>query len=321
MAQNFLPANIKTWVRIQPSDMPNIQLHYQFLDDDGGNGDGLLQPGERGLLRLYVRNAGPKPTESITLGFRLPAGSGMEIHPARFSYNRLLSQEIRVHDFTVRADENAEPSDASPLLFVDFRMPQRLEMRLPLHVSAQAPGPVESTGIFQLATEAPLSGCAGQEWSPVGIAEKGSSFPVIGTQGQWVRIRLTPDRSAFVARKSGNLASPEAIPLLSPRWTPVWQVVSPSIDVLRELPLRTKNARETLSVRLFHPWRLLDAEVEVFGENSQYAKVIFVSGQNRNELHINPTIPLFEGKNRVVVSVRSTPELSNRWEQHVYREP
>jgi hypothetical protein len=155
----------------------------------------------------------------------------------------------------------------------------------------------------------------------VGIAEKGASFLVTGTQGQWVRIQLTPDRSAFVARKAGNLAASDAIFLLSPRWTPVWQVVPPSIDVSMELPLRTKDMQTPFSVRVFHPWRLMDAEVEVFGENSQYVKVIFVSGQNRNELHLAPVVPLFPGRNRVVVSVRSTPELKRTWEQYVYREP
>ncbi len=319
--RDFLPPDMKHWVRIQPPASPNLQVHYHFMDDGVGNGDGLLQPGERGRLRLYVRNAGAERVDAMALGFRVPAGSGMEIVPSRVSWSRLLPQESQVHDFLVHASEKAEPSDASPLFFIELRASRRLEVRLPLHVAAMAPGPVESTGLFQVNAESPLSACAGQDWAFIGIAGKGSSFAVLGTQGQWVKVQLAPDRTAFVARNAGTLVSPEAVPLLSPRWSPVWQVVQPSIDVLTELPLRTKDAQAPLAVRLFHPWRLMDAEVEVYGEKSRYVKVLFVPGENRSELHIAPMVPLFPGKNRVVVSVRSTPELQNRWEQHVYREP
>lgn len=320
VSRDFLPPDIKTWVRIQPLTPPKIQIHYQFMDDNVGNGDGLLQPGERGRLRLYIQNAGTEIADGVTVGFRVPSDAGIEFQPTRYAWNRLLPNEIRMQDIMMYANENTEPSDLSPVLFIETRMQQRSEMLLPLHVSAHAPGPIESTGIFQLTSDASFSGCAGQEWSPVGIAQKGSSFPVIGTQGQWVRIQLAPDRSAFVPRNVGNLITSENLPLLSPRWTPVWQVVLPSIDVLVELPLRTKKPQAPLSVRAFHPWRLLDAEVEVYGDNKQYLKVLFVSGQNRNELHLAPIVPLFLGQNRVVVSVRSTPELKKSWAQYVYRE-
>ncbi len=116
------------------------------MDDGGGNGDGLLQPGERGRLRLYVQNTGAEAVDAVTVGFRIPSGTEIDIQPSRFSWSRLLPQETRTQDFMVHASENAEPSEASPLLFVDSRALQRIEMRLPLHISAPAPGPVESTG-------------------------------------------------------------------------------------------------------------------------------------------------------------------------------
>lgn len=315
----YLPADMETWVRVQPAAQNDIRVHYHFMDDISGNGDGLLQPGERGRIRMHVMNAGTERNSGVTMGFRgLP--SGVEITPSRFVWEPLSPGETRTRDFLVQASENAEPSETLPLAFLDFRTGVRMESRLPLHVSPPAPGPVDTQGMFLVRTESPLSGCAGQERLVLGFVEKGASFPVLGTQGQWVKIQLAPDRTAFVSRNAGALASPDATPLLSPRWSPAWQMVQPRIDVVQALPLRT-GERERFSVRVSHPWRLMDAVVEVFGENRAYRKILFISSDGRNELHLAPMVPLFPGKNRLVVTARSTPDLSNRWEQITYRQP
>jgi len=317
-----LPADIETWVEIVPPARPQYQIHHHFMDDLAGNGDGLLQPGEKGRLRIYVMNTGSVIADSVVLGLRSLAPESLEITENRFQISRLLPQETRSHDFIVTARQEARGLGPGLLLRLEEpRLARQFDALLPLVVRASAPGPIEVDGIFQFLKNTALVSGAEPESMVIGMASAGATFPVIGSQGQWVKIQLAPDRTAFAPRSSGNLVASDSVPLLSPRWVPIWQIQGPKIEVIREVPLRNRKSPVDLIARLSHSRQILDATVEVFGTQGQYAKVLVATGRGRAELHIAPRIPLFSGKNRISITLRSTPELKTRWEQICYFSP
>ncbi|MBU1508730.1 PDZ domain-containing protein [Myxococcota bacterium] len=317
-----LPADLQTWIEIAPASRPEYQIHHHFMDDLAGNGDGLLQPGEKGRLRIYVMNTGSVAADSVVLGLKVLSPESIEIAENRFLISRLLPQETRSHDFIVTARSDARASGPGLLLRLEEpRFARQFDAQVPLVVRPSAPGPIEVGGIFQFPRNTALVSGAEPESMVIGLASAGATFPVIGSQGQWVKIQLAPDRTAFALRSSGNLVAADSVPLLSPRWIPMWQIQGPRIEVIRDLPLRNRTSPVDLTARLSHPRQILDATVEVFGPQGRYAKVMVASGSGRTELNIAPKIPLFEGKNRVSITLRSTPELKTRWEQICYYSP
>jgi len=317
-----LPADIESWVEIQPAPRPEFMVHHHFMDDLAGNGDGLLQPGEKGRVRVYVMNAGSVAADSVQLSLKSLAPEGVEVAEGRYLISRLLPQETRSHDFILTARPEARVSGPGLHLRIEEpRFTRLFEARIPMNVRAPAPGPIEVDGIFQFINGTALSGGSEPESQVIGLAAAGSTFPVIGSQGQWVKVQLAPDRTAFAPRSAGNLVASDSVPLLSPRWTPYWQLQGPRIEVTRDLPLRNARSLVELVARLHHPWQILDATVEVTGVHGQYVKVLVVSGRGQTELEIHPRIPLFPGRNRVSITLRSTPELKTRWEQICYHTP
>ena len=318
----ILPADLENWIEILPAPRAEFLVHHHFMDDLAGNGDGLLQPGEKGRLRVYVMNAGTVMADSVHLGLKALVPEGVEVVEGRFQMSRLLPQETRSHDFIVTARPEARVTvSALHLRLEEPRFSRLLEARIPLNVRVSAPGPIEVDGIFQFLGNTPLSGGAEPESQAIGLANAGATFMVVGSQGQWVKVQLAPDRTAFAPRSAGNLVASDSVPLLSPRWSPLWQIQGPRIEVLKDLPLRNATGQVELLARLSHPRQILDATVEVTGGPGQYVKVLVVPGRGRTELEINPRIPLFPGRNRVSITLRSTPQLKTRWEQVCYQSP
>ena len=317
-----LPADIETWFEIVPVVRPEYKIHHHFMDDLAGNGDGLLQPGEKGRLRIYVMNTGTVLADSVVLGLRSLSPESLEISENRFQISRLQPQETRSHDFIVTARPDARPAGSGLLLRLEeSRFARQFDAQVPLNIQTSAPGPIEVDGIFQFLGNTALVSGAEPEAMVIGLASAGATFPVIGSQGQWVKIQLAPDRTAFAPRNSGNLVASDSVPQLSPRWIPIWQIQGPKIEVIRDLPLRNRTSPVDLTARLTHPRQILDATVEVFGTEGRYAKVVVAAGRGRTELNIAPKIPLFPGRNRVSITLRSTPELKTRWEQICYYSP
>ena len=318
----ILPADLESWIEILPAPRAEFLVHHHFMDDLAGNGDGLLQPGEKGRLRVYVMNAGTVMADAVHVGLKALTPEGVEVVEGRFQMSRLLPQETRSHDFVVTARPDARVTvSALHLRLEEPRFSRLLEARIPLSVRASAPGPIEVDGIFQFLGNTPLSGGAEPESQTIGLAGAGATFPVVGSQGQWVKVQLAPDRTAFAPRSAGNLVASDSVPLLSPRWIPVWQIQGPRIEVSQDLPLRNAASQVELSARLSHPRQILDATVEVTGGQGYYVKVLAVPGRGRTELEIHPRIPLVPGRNRVSITLRSTPQLKTRWEQIVYYTP
>ncbi len=317
-----LPANMLEWIEIRPALRPEFQVHYHFMDDLSGNGDGLLQAGEKGRLRVYLNNVGETPSDTIIMTLGGGTKSGLDLHDNRRQFPRLAPGETRSHDFQISARPGTRPTSTELFLEVEeIRFSRQFIAQIPLPVSGHLPGPLDVNGILSFSGAALLHQGAHFDSPVIGQAGTRSTFPVVGTMGQWAKVQLGPDRTAFALRGSGNLVSPESVPILSPRWTPVWQIQLPRIQILQELPLRSTERTVPFRARFSHPLQIHDVTVEVFGPRAKYLKVLVHRGENRRELELSHGIPLFEGRNRIVVSLRSSWELKTRWEQQIHYTP
>src|SRR5690606_29157065 len=84
---------------------PGFAFGYQIIDDPGlvsggtpvvGNGDGLLQVGERVRLRVWVQNSGAGDAKDARVQLRNGSGDALFLHEGRGKIGELA---IGKHDF------------------------------------------------------------------------------------------------------------------------------------------------------------------------------------------------------------------------------
>ncbi|MCC6559081.1 MAG: PDZ domain-containing protein, partial [Polyangiaceae bacterium] len=113
------PVEIRPIVRAL--DRPLFQYSYQIADDREGNGDGLVQKGEKVSMYLTVKNVGKGRSFDTQANIANLSGDGLFLHAGRFDISNMAPGDVRKVVFTFDVERQLADAEATLSLSVSDR--------------------------------------------------------------------------------------------------------------------------------------------------------------------------------------------------------
>lgn len=291
-----------------------------------GNGDGMMQAGERVLLAFRAYNHGEGDSPDVRAFLRNLSGEQGLLEEGFVQLGALGVGESASGAFGIWVKENADPS--RPFLLdltvgdVVLRVMASDQMRLKVLPSAGVRA--EARSVLKVDGD-PLPLRAGAHASSPVAADVavGTAVSFEGKVGAWL-YTVAPDepsRRWFVAEDRGGL-SVTAEDTMSPKGIVARRGVRPPTLDLRPVPRRTTAAAIELEGVASHPRHLRDVVVMVRppGPAQSDKKVEYVpAGPEGETLEFEAEVPLEPGGNRIYVLARSDGDVQTSRELWVYR--
>ncbi len=197
-------AELRPTVRALPR--PVFKYSYQIVDDQGGNGDGRIQRGEKVSLHLTVKNVGAGRSFETQANLANNSGDGLLLQAGRFDISNMKAGDVRRVTFTFDVSKTlAEPEAVVSLSVGDRDLSEvaREKIKIPIEPAATVASvdevrTAEKDGALLL--EAPKEGAR-----EFGKIASGTPVAVVGRVGGFDKVKLGDDRFGFVA--SGMLAA------------------------------------------------------------------------------------------------------------------
>ena len=298
---------------------PQFAFGFQVIDEEGagkniqGNGDGMLQVGERAKLRVFVKNVGDSPALDTWVTLRNLAGESVFLHSGREALKKLEPGAVRSVDLDVEVMKESEIGDEILQVSVsDNKIAEVLTDNLafdlvtqPVKLSSQSGAAVAKAEIDLYAS--PIGSPRVVAHAPAGTKLKASA-----SADGWVRVELTD--GAFAFAKAGDVDVGGKAPAKPGDYAVVFGVSPPRI-ALTTSPTRTdgdtvklagtatdEDAVRDVFITVYNPSR------DLFGETE---KVFYVASSNASagKLDFSAEVPLTPGNNLVEIHARQNDEV------------
>lgn len=287
---------------------PQFAFSYQVIDQ-GGDGDGLPDPGEKLIIAVDVKNAGPGASSDVTFGsLKNEADEKVFLSKGRYKYGAIEPGQT-VHG-TFELELKPGYAEATmPLRFTVFdeKLEELLVEKLEIPVDRSGLASLPLKGSLKAAFDLPIRGAPLEGAPAVAVAKKGSILPVDGKVGPFARVEWAKGRFGFVTLPEGEKLLPPGKPSLAGVQAEMWRTpphIAIDVDTSAGGAV-VESDRFTLSGTVTDP-DLRDVYVFV---NDQ--KVYFSPG-GTEPLRFTADFPLKEGSNHVVVVAREGEELAAR---------
>ena len=309
---NQAPAAQELQVRLDGLSRPRFAYSYQFIDD-GGNGDGLLQRGETGRLRVIVKNTGQgKATKPFAL-LRNLSGDGVQVNKGRYEMQALAPSEERTIDFTFDvAPEFSEGTARVELQVYDFGSREGVTDKLTFPVLDNGQKGQDAAAVVAVRGEATVRTGASATSPAVGKVKAGARLRETKLFGEFARVELEPGRPGFlpVSALSPTTQPPETA---SGALALVWQVTPPTIEV-KSAPLAVESNSIRLSATARDAEQVIDGYIVVSNRTAkiEHRKVFYRSNRNgplTTQMNFDASVPLWPGANFVTVVARQSGQV------------
>ncbi|MFV8750307.1 MXAN_5808 family serine peptidase [Nannocystaceae bacterium ST9] len=293
-----------------------------------GNGDGLLQPGERVLLAFQAWDEGGDAPDARVLLRNLSGKQGL-LEEGLFVHGPLGQGGSFMGAFGISIAGKADPALPLELELIvgDGLLHESVEDKLLFRLlpGRDAIEAIEGDRLRAVAGSEPLRVYAGADASMPVVAElePGALVEVEGRAGEWLaiagpkgqgrRLWIPADRVEAGARGS---AKPIALPL---------HMVDPPKLEIQAVPEQVEGQRVTISGQASHATRVRDVVVIVQGSapGQPQRKVFYLAnpeleGPAARTLAFSTEVPLVAGSNRIVVITRDHDKVERRRELWVH---
>jgi carboxyl-terminal processing protease len=296
------PAEIRTTVRGLPR--PQFAYQIQVADDARGNGDGVIQRGERGTLYVRVRNTGAGPTHETQANLRSLAGRGVLLHAGRFRIDDIAPGDERTIAFTFEVlPDFSGDSVRLEVQVADVDLRESFRERVEVPIAGAGAGPTARRGSVTAAAGASIYDRPGGR--VIGRVEGGPlALPAAAELGGYVRVDIGEGRPGWIAEpETRGRGAGGRVALLLDHMPPRIEVETAPALVTREasIPIRA-IARDDQRVR--------DVYVYV-----GLRKVFYQSNRGSPtpaEARFEARLPLGPGINYVVVFARENDQSISR---------
>jgi carboxyl-terminal processing protease len=296
-----------------------------------GNGDGMLQPGERVLLAFVAKNDGAGKSPDVRAILRNLSGTQGLIEEGAITLGELLPGAEIGGAFGITVNPEADPALPFELELAigDGRMRTRAQDKLRLRVLPETPAFVAGAQQIRVDGEGLRLYSGAHASANISLElEAGAVLDTVGTIGKWRVIEAgLKGRRLFVPSDLGTEipGAAEAAHAVKPDLLRV-AVVPPQLD-LEAVPRVTSADAFELRATASHPRRVRDVVVLVRppGPSQIDRKVHYVAnpstaGDGARSFAFHTDVPLAPGGNRVVVLVRDGDDVEQRHDVWVYRE-
>jgi carboxyl-terminal processing protease len=320
-AKNAISHTSSAQIRVEAVARPVFAYSWQLVDD--GNGDGLVQRGEKYRLQVTVKNTGmgPSTPESSVL-LRNATGDGVQLEKSRFPIGVLPPGQQKDFEFPLATDATLQ-GDEMVVELIAYDENLDVESRDKMHFKLKANLPAHELHTA-VSVKAPIAIHAGadEDTSLVGTARSGASYTAIGTYGAWtkVRLNLTGTKVGFLPSAAVTTAG-----IGGGAYTPAWNSTPPLI-ALEPKSLETGGDTFSLAGSVTDESHLEDVYVFVANSSAKVeAKKVFYrsnrGGKDGKSLQFAADIPLWPGSNAVTVIARESSEVRSLKTVYVYRDP
>jgi carboxyl-terminal processing protease len=316
------PSHVATTeVKIDALPRPVFAYSWQLVDE--GNGDGLVQRGEKYKLQVSVKNTGQGPTREATVYVRNATGDGVILEKSRYEFKDAIAPgQTKELEFPLQTDATLKADEVVlELVAYDGQLDVQASDKLKFRVAASVAGqPVKGEVTTRQAT-AIRSGAA-DDASLVGSGAKGASYVALGEYGSYVKVKLTQGGS-----KVGFIPKAALAPGGSgtSSYTPYWNSTPPQIALVTK-GLETNADQYRLQGTVSDETHVEDVYIFVANQGAKIdnRKVFYRSnrgGKDPKLVDFTADLPLWPGSNMVTVVARESSDVRSVKTLFVYRDP
>ena len=300
------PASAEVRPTIKALDRPLFQYSYQVADDGGGNGDGMLQRGERATIYLTVKNVGIGRSYNTQANLANRSGDGILLRKGRYDISDMMPGDVRSVAFTFDVQQQLKDDEVVLSLSVgdrDLREFASEKIKIPIAKPVKVPNAeanVTTNKDAQLFADAHGGGDA------FGKISSGTALRQVGRVGNFAKITLSPGRFAFVRT---DTLSDGGTPNDEPAYTVVYGHAPPTLKV-KAAAMATRGDTMKISVEASDTERLLDMYVFVGSRKLYYQSNR--NGSDPRSATFDFDAPLSPGVNLITVVARESPTTTTR---------
>jgi carboxyl-terminal processing protease len=314
------PRPVETRLAVEAPPEPSYATSWQILDDIAGDGDGVLERGETGRLRVHVKNIGKGTSLSTATSIKNVSGKALFIHKGRAEIKDLEPGERAHVDFKLEltGDYDAEAYQLK-LSVVDMDRAGSLREKIEIDAVRSPDAPVEDvSGTWTVTAEqAAVLPFASPSVALMATLPKATTVRADARVGDLLRVVLPDDSWGFVKaedlEKTGKKPSGKLDELLDMAWTlDLPEIVIDGFDppVGEDGDWTVREETITLEGHATDAKRIKDMYIYLGDE-----KVFYKSNPTSTDpgsLHFETTLELGPGVNYLLVTVRESPLLVRR---------
>ncbi len=299
---------------------PAFSYGYQIIDDPAlvagaseirGNGDGLVQIGERVHLRVWVQNAGAGDAQDARVQLRNGSGDAVFLHEGRGKIGEL---QIGKHDFV---DLDFEVQKATrevdlQLTVNDNKIGEYVTEEIVFPISA----PLDFSGSKQGAT---ITGAVDLYAAPrpdaprIAAVAEGQRFASLGAADGWHKLEIGKNQVAYA--RAEDLRVDSAVPR-KPGKAEVVYAVSPPKITLTGVPSQTAGESVVVSGLATDGEQVRDLYITVYNPSRNLfgsAEKVFyeaAADPTTGRLEFSAEVPLQPGNNIIDVYARENDQVT-----------
>ncbi|MBI5066966.1 MAG: PDZ domain-containing protein [Deltaproteobacteria bacterium] len=318
------PPDASVSLDVTETGKPQFAFSTQVDDDQGGNGDGLVERGEDFSLRVDVRNDGAGPSgEKTFVSLKSLGDDKVFIKKGRVVVGALKPGESKQAVLQVEVRKGLKP-DVVPLQLsvYDEKSDEYQVAKLDLPVRAEGLARTAARGLARVtAAESFVRAGASADAPVLGVARKGALLPVEARYGDLLRVEWKKGRHGYVAAAETAAATGKAAGQVAEVWQRDPPRITLSPDPARGAPVVDGERLRVEGVAQAAPGpgprrRLRDVFIFV---NDQ--KVFFKAAPDAEtgRLEFSADVPLKPGNNVVTVFAREDEEFQSHRSFAAYR--
>ncbi len=312
-------------IHVEAAARPVFSYAYQLVDD--GNGDGLVQRGEKYRLQVQVKNTGAGASEETTVLLRNASGDGVVLDKSRFELKpadapatavSLAPGQVKELEFPFSTQSSLHGDElVLELMIYDQVLDVRSSEKLHFAITPAVIGvPAHGNVVAKSATQ--IHAGAAPDSSVIGMTGKGAGFPVIAQYGAFTKVKLAGNKVGFLPTDSVSQGGND-----SGTYTAQWNSTPPTI-ALNVKSLETTGETYRLAGTVSDDTHVEDVYVFVSNQTSKIeSRKVFYrsnrSGKDGKVLDFTADLPLWPGSNVVTVVARENAEVGSMKTMFVYR--
>ena len=322
-ARNAPAKIVPSVLQVEAAPRPIFSYAYQLIDE--GNGDGLVQRGERYRLQIQLKNTGAGPTQEATVLLRNATGDGVILNKSRHELkdkDSLAPGQVKELEFPLATDATLRSDELIVELMaydaaLDVQSSEKLRFKVqPALAAARAPAEVTVK-----AAQTTIRAGAAPDATVVGNAMRGASYAALGTYGAFTKVKLTQGGTKIGFISSEALGAGGSG---TGSYQPLWNSTPPIIS-LGTKGLETTADTYKLTGSITDEQKVEDVYIFVSNQQSKIeSRKVFYrsnrSGKDGKQLDFSTDLPLWPGSNMVTVVARASSEVRSVKTMYVYRE-
>ena len=303
------------------SHRPHFAFAYQIIDDEAGNGDGLLQLDEDVTFKFSVSNEGRGDGSEMLVYIKNEVEAAILLEHGRETWeDGLAAGETRSADFKFRVQHRPEDGMVrleAAIYDTVFREFTSHELIIPV----QPEGDLNeaATGFVRPNGDSTLVFAGADESTPrLAIANQTDVLTVVGRLDEWVRVDWAPERFGWVKAEDVTSLDDEGTPTI----LTALHALQPPLVRMDDTQLWAETSTINISGNISDDGEVVDYYVWVSGETEgdeqDRVKVSYRRGGS-SDVAFNEEIPLYPGINRIVVIARDDQRMTSSAVVYVFR--